>query len=345
MNAFELDHRGRIESLLTLGYTQREAAFLDWAGLHSGYFLRRQFVRFIGKAAGGTAAAFIERALAFGHIKALTYTANVHLYHLCSRRFYTALAQPNNRNRRDRQPLTIKAKLMALDYVLANTAYTYLATEQEKFEYFTAHVGLEPKVLPQVVFGGADDGSSTRRYFIDKFPIYLETLTDEAIRPTFCYVDPGATTVSGFETYLSRYHGLFSCLEKFRLVYVATRPLLFRDAAATFQRFVQGDRRADERKSGGSLTDLQAFFEARWLFERGDLATFDRAKLIWFRDLRTQLAGPEIDAQFELWRRRRESTFTPESEPKSGANPTLSGSFSTSVLENNYDVFGTLTLF
>ena len=38
----------RIARLEELGYTEREAAFLVLAALHSGYFLRRQYQEFLG---------------------------------------------------------------------------------------------------------------------------------------------------------------------------------------------------------------------------------------------------------------------------------------------------------
>ena len=36
-----------ISELQKLGYTEREAAFLYLVGIHSGYFLRRQYLAFI----------------------------------------------------------------------------------------------------------------------------------------------------------------------------------------------------------------------------------------------------------------------------------------------------------
>jgi hypothetical protein len=38
----------RVAALWGLGYTEREAAFLVLAALHSGYFLRRQYLTFTG---------------------------------------------------------------------------------------------------------------------------------------------------------------------------------------------------------------------------------------------------------------------------------------------------------
>ena len=44
-----------ITALESLGYTKREASFLYLAGVHSGYFVRRQFDYFIDRVAGAIA--------------------------------------------------------------------------------------------------------------------------------------------------------------------------------------------------------------------------------------------------------------------------------------------------
>ena len=38
----------RARALQALGYTEREAQFVELAALHSGYFVRRQFNAFVG---------------------------------------------------------------------------------------------------------------------------------------------------------------------------------------------------------------------------------------------------------------------------------------------------------
>ena len=42
----------RIDAIAALGYTRREAAFLNLVGQHGGYFLRRHFLSFTGQQAG-----------------------------------------------------------------------------------------------------------------------------------------------------------------------------------------------------------------------------------------------------------------------------------------------------
>src|SRR5690606_31078576 len=105
-------------------------AFLSLAALHSGYFVRRQYNRFVGCKHGTTVIQLVERTAANRHTRTAVFPNNTGVYHLCSRPFYQALGDPNNRNRRRRSPLAVKTKLMALDFVLVNPNLTYLATEK-----------------------------------------------------------------------------------------------------------------------------------------------------------------------------------------------------------------------
>ena len=99
---------------------------------------------------------------------------------------------------------------MGLDFVLSHPQHRYLATEQEKVEHFTGALKVECEALPTRHYSSLDGLQSTSRYFVDKCPIYIA----RPGRPSgsqvgFCFVDEGATTVSGFETYLDQYRQSF----------------------------------------------------------------------------------------------------------------------------------------
>ena len=70
MSADAMQNEARIESLRCLSYSEREAAFLCLAALHGGYFLRRQYVEFLGKSRR-TVAALIDRAFTLRHERRL----------------------------------------------------------------------------------------------------------------------------------------------------------------------------------------------------------------------------------------------------------------------------------
>src|SRR5260370_15793739 len=81
-----------IVAIESLGYTEREAAFLYLVAVHSGYFLRRQFDYFIDRNKGAIVIRFLEKARIAGHIEFLDYNQGWHVYHLFSRTIYRQLA-------------------------------------------------------------------------------------------------------------------------------------------------------------------------------------------------------------------------------------------------------------
>lgn len=84
-------HQQRIESLQVFGSSEREAAFLTLAGLHSGYFLRRQYNRFAGCQHGRTVVQLVNRMASNRHSRTMVFPDNTGVYHLCSRPLYQAL--------------------------------------------------------------------------------------------------------------------------------------------------------------------------------------------------------------------------------------------------------------
>jgi len=235
MTQITLTQDERIHALRGFGYSEREAAFLCLAALHSGYFQRRQYGQFLGKGHSGTANALIQKAVALDHVKVSTYATSACVYHLCTRPFYEAIGQADNRNRRERQPLSIKNRLMSLDFVLDHPDRRFLATEHEKLDYL-AGLKIERSIVPAKHYASRESDQSTTRYFIEKYPMFVANRAPDGTQAElgFCFVDEGARTTSRFETFLHHYQPLFTTLAQFRIVYVAAGPLLFAPAERAF---------------------------------------------------------------------------------------------------------------
>jgi len=291
-------------------------------------------------------AQLIEKALALNHARALTYHPKTNIYHLYTRPFYEVLGQVDNRNRRQREPLTIKNKLMGFDYVLTHPENRYLATEQEKVEYLTGALQLPQYVLPTKLYHSAE--SQTARYFVEKYPIFLPPDPPAGQPPvvSFCFVDEGMTTLSRFATFLAQYEQLFAALAQFRLIYVAAVPTLFEGARRAFGRLVNRSAEpANGMVQGGEIARLLDHFAARRLYEAKDLAGFDRDKLIRFRNEREQFSGAKYDAIYDRWKRVGDGAVLEISAPETKPPERMCGTFSTCLLEISYDLFGTLTAF
>lgn len=336
----------REAALEGFGYSEREAQFLRLAALHGGYFLRRQYAYFLGGQDGGNVTQLIEKILDLGHAEADTYKANTHIYHLAARPFYASLGQEDNRNRRRKELITVKAKLMGLDFVLAHSDQEYLATEQEKRAFFEDVFHLESRHLPSSKY--ASRGQLTWRYFVEKYPIFYAPLPEPAARPvvSFCFVDAGLAGVGGFITFLSRYSALFAHLPDFVVVYVAAKEVLFGKARMTFERFAKsGWTAGNELGFEGQVNEVLGYFEARRLFEARQFDSFDRAKLIRFRDQQERFTGSKVDALYEFWKAGGRIDWPAQSTPKPHQKTSNGGRFSTYLLEHSYDLFGNVTTY
>ena len=143
----------RVDRVRELGYTEREARFLAVAGLHSGYFFRRQFTESTGDGSGKAAASFTAKLLRFDHATVVAVCHNAHLFHLHAKPLYERLGIPESRNRRPRAPFAVKAKLMGLDYVLAHPDCAFFATYYERMAFFTQVLGIGREALPAKFYG------------------------------------------------------------------------------------------------------------------------------------------------------------------------------------------------
>jgi hypothetical protein len=202
----------------------------------SGYFVARQFDAAIRVKHGKRTTVFLDKLVNRGHVRRYVFEHNRHVYHLQYKPFYEAIGDPDSRNRRGHQPQTIKARLIALDYVLANPDNTYLDTERQKILALKELHGIGPEVMPCKLYGRGVSASVARR-FVDRFPVSFRHNSEESPnRFTFTYIDSGFETMSAFTTYLRQYKRLFEALREFDLVYVGTDRSQFGEAQTTFQR-------------------------------------------------------------------------------------------------------------
>jgi hypothetical protein len=207
-----------IPVLQSVGYTEREAVFLYLAALHSGYFLRRQYVRFIERGRGALAEQFLRRAAALGHIQSIACGQARFIYHLTSAEVYAATGLGASHHRRLKGDAAIKSRLMVLDFVLDHLGESMLDTSESKVRHFTQTLGLSEAVLPR----------SRGVAFAEEFPLLI------AETPCFTFFDEGALSTSSFEKFLSQYRAVFAALAGFELLYIADSNQAFERARTVF---------------------------------------------------------------------------------------------------------------
>jgi hypothetical protein len=209
--------------LESVGYTEREAAFLYLVALHSGYFLRRQYGRFIQRERGAIAAQLLRKAVALGHLQTVACGQARFVYHLTSKEMYSAVGLTASQHRRLKGDAQIKSRLMVLDFVLDHLGDRLLDSVGAKLGFFTQTLDLSEALLPHSPGGSAS-------LFPEEFPI----LVGEQQSVRFTFFDEGALSTSGFESFLRRYRAVFAALPGFELLYLADSDHNFERAVKVF---------------------------------------------------------------------------------------------------------------
>ena len=155
------------------GYTHTEAEFLYLVATHSGYFTQGQFLRFARVEKGGAASRFTEKLLRFRHGRTTRFG-----YHTLDLQpllpiDLRLIDKDNLRNRRRLSNDLIRTRLMILDFVLGHLEHQYLETEAQKVAYFHRKLHVPLPVLPGRIYKGIKSNSNTKRYFVDRFPVFI----------------------------------------------------------------------------------------------------------------------------------------------------------------------------
>ncbi len=216
-----------IFALQSLGYTDREAAFLYLVAAHSGYFVRRQFDYFTDRNKGSIVMRFLEKARAARHIESLDYKQGWHVYHICSRSIYRPVDNPDSQLRRRKGDAQVRARLMALDYVLENEDDHFLKTDADRVCFFANDRHIAPGLFT--------DGDGCLHPLLASPPISLTDRTRPArslVR--FAFIDEGLLTLEKFLRFLSATDLLLREVGSFEVVYVSVSASHFEAAKAAF---------------------------------------------------------------------------------------------------------------
>jgi len=292
-----------VPDLMQLGYTPREAAFLYLAGTSSGFFLARQYARFVQRRPGALIQQLVEKGQAYHHLIALDCGQRRHIYHLSSRTIYRLIGDEESQNRRVKGDQEIKTKLMVLDYVLDHLGKRFLCSTGEKVSFFQETLDLSKEsLLPANAPGLFDPRPVLDRLFQDRFPILISR-TDDPKQPklTFTYFDHGTCTIKPFVRQLRVYQPLFDELGEFQMEYVALSSRNFEAAKQAFCHVFSTGGQATEFLPFGR-DHFVRFIEAQDLFERND-RRFSNADLVVMREGQRVYRQPEHEYLYKTWRR------------------------------------------
>jgi hypothetical protein len=280
-----------ISAIATLGYTQEEARFLYVVAMHSGYFVRRQFLTPSGKPSSHFGAKLESR----GHATWREYDRTGGVYHLVSKTLYRRIGNENLCNRRRHSAEFIRTRLLLLDFVLANPSYGYLETEPEKLHFFGEELGIPHIALPAKSYGSAG-AEPTLRYFVDRFPMFVDR-AGAASPPvvTFSYVDPGQASLTGFVNHLHAYLPLFRQLGEFSFLYIANSPIHFVRAEERFSSAVKAPLEADVSN------EVLRYFRLRNAWELKKYGSLSTNDVEWLKEATQRFRDDRFDGWYQAW--------------------------------------------
>lgn len=285
-----------IAAIQTLGYTEDEARFLHIVATHSGYFLPRQFIAFTGAHWGKRSQHFTEKLQKHGHAAWREYYDMGGVYHVFSKALYRLMGRENLRNRRRHSAEFIRTRLLLLDFLLANPEHDYFETEDDKVRFFCEERGIPRKVLPVKAYEGATDSEPTLRYFVDKFPMFLDCPTDSSCPVvTFSYVDPGQATLAGLAHHLQKYGSLFGMLDRFRFLYIAASPVHFVRAEECFSFIIRNPLQQMVPE------ELERYFRLRETWELKQYGSLTNEDIEWLEEANQRFQGDRVEHMYHLW--------------------------------------------
>lgn len=285
-----------IAAIRSLGYTTEEAQFLYLVAVHSGYFIPRQFLAFTGTKWGKRSNSFTAKLESRGHVTWREYDRTGGVYHLFSKTLYRFIGKENLRNRRRHSLEFIRTRLVLLDFILANLSLKYLETEPEKVTFFCDVLGTSKKVLPAKSYEGGPRTQPTLRYFVDKFPLYVEQPTDSSSPVvTFSYVDPGQASLAGFAHHLYTYLPLWRELRDFSFLYIANSRVHFESAERCFRSIVQAPLEADVS------SEILRYYRLRHAWDQKKYGSLSTEDIEWLNEASQRFHGDPFESSYLVW--------------------------------------------
>ena len=276
--------------LRAFGYTEAEARFLYLVATHSGYFTVRQFLDFAKAKSGKRNARLVQKLFSLGHVSAQRYRRRSLVYHLHSRPIYDAIGKGELRNRRGHELGHIKARLLALDYILAYPDNDYFETAEAKREYF-----IQRFKLPENLFFPTNENGRAIT-FGDRFPLGVSYPSPEFMPVvTFTYIDSEQKSLEAFIAHLRTYRPLFQRLPAFQLLYISTAAGQQKEAAELFALFTEGR----------GLADLTRYFDLQTKWDNRQYGLLSEAEVIFMGEGRKRFTGDSIDTLYYLWKRNQ----------------------------------------
>jgi hypothetical protein len=286
----------RINAVAELGFSERQARFLDLVMMFGGLCVPRQYATFAGTAYGRRVSRFFDKLVQRGYATVSDCLHNrAELYHVRHRALYRAIDQPHSRYRRPVPARQVIDRLTRLDAVVLQPDLIWLATEEEKVAFFSLMAPSLPRErLPHVVVG---QGAGARlRLFPDDQPIGVTTTG----RVVFTYLVTASET-KALRAFVQRHADLLKALPGWTLRLMLPQQLA--DTTADFERAVRDE-----------LTPLrpELLAKLKWYFAKRHSAPSPRALSFEdpeFWEHQAAFSSPRFQQLYRRWQTDGDSVF------------------------------------
>ncbi len=323
----------QIESIESFGYTQREARFLYIVAIHSGYFTQRQYTAFASRKSGYVAHAFTSKLISKAHATEHKYQNNARVFHFTHKGMYSAIGKENIRNRRTHTFEFMKTRVAILDFVLGHLQHDYLEGEAEKVQYFEKRFNIRPQDMPGRTYRGANKVPDTIRYFVDKFPMFLDSTVEGEPLMTFTFIDSGVGNLDAFKTHLGAYSSFLSRVPRFAFIFASPQWPLLQAAEKHF-------KEVTDPRSGKLSEQIVRYFRLRVDWEAKRFELLRDADIEFMNHAKQCFTDETFERAFADWKAagltERELVAVLENRPR----PIQRIQFKTCVLPHDYSSFG-----
>lgn len=322
-----------IEAFQTFGYTQQEARFLYIVAIHTGYFTQRQYTEFGPRKTGCIASGFTNKLVARGHASEHKYQNNARVFHFTYKAMYSAIGKENIRNRRTHTFEFMKTRLAILDFVLSHLQHDYLEGEAEKIQYFEERFQIRPQDMPGRTYRGASKVPDTIRYFVDKFPLFLDSTLAGEQCVTLTFIDPGLGNLEAFKTHLDIYSSFLSHVGRFAFLFASPDGGLFTAAERVF-------REVADPQPGKLSQQVARYFKLRADWEAKRFELLKDPDIEFMNHAKQCFAGELFERSFAEWKAgrlsQRDLVAVLENRPRRRQEI----EFKTYLLPRDYSSFG-----
>ena len=132
-----------IGTIISRGFTERQARFLVLVARHSGVCVMRQYSAFAGVVFGHTTRRFFTKLERLGWVS--TYDCarkRARIYHVRHRELYEAVGDAESRLRRPPTVPRALERIMLLDVILKEPELIWLASSEEKMTHVSAFTAI-----------------------------------------------------------------------------------------------------------------------------------------------------------------------------------------------------------